>query len=178
MDAEAQAIEEIFAGRYQELVGRARAIVRSEADAEDAVQDAMLSLVTAPHVLSTVEQIGAWLITVVRRRCVDIIRRDSTRRDHEAASGLEDLFEGADPSELVESERFARALAREVEALPGDLRTAFVENALDGLTFERMSERSGVPMGTLMARKKKAVDTIREKLGRQGLLPPPGKEMP
>ncbi|MBW2261269.1 MAG: hypothetical protein JRG91_04780, partial [Deltaproteobacteria bacterium] len=70
-------------------------VLRSEADAEDAVQEAMLSLLAAPHVLTTVEQLGAWLFTVVRRRAVDIIRKDSTRRLREQESGLDELFEGA-----------------------------------------------------------------------------------
>ncbi|MBW2263397.1 MAG: hypothetical protein JRG91_15640, partial [Deltaproteobacteria bacterium] len=61
--ADAQAIEEIFAGRYREMLARARGVLRSEADAEDAVQEAMLSLLAAPHVLTTVEQLGAWLFT-------------------------------------------------------------------------------------------------------------------
>lgn len=169
-DADAQAIEEVFTGRYEELVARARAVLRSEADAEDAVQDAMLSVLTGPSVMTSVERIGAWIVTVVYRRSVDIIRRDSRRRDREESSGLEEISSGPDPSETMEGEVFASAVAREIDALPEEQRSVFVQNALDGMTFRQMSEMSGIPMGTLMARKKKAVDRIRDRLRRQGFM--------
>jgi len=66
-------LADILVGHSTEMLGRARRIARSEADAEDAV-------LRAPHVRGAVERLGAWLLALVRRRCADIVREE-TRPD-------------------------------------------------------------------------------------------------
>jgi RNA polymerase sigma factor (sigma-70 family) len=166
----AHPVAELFAEHGREILGRARRLLRSDADAEDAVQEVMLSLVRAPHVLAAVERVGGWLLALVHRRCVDLVRGDRRRGKKEAGTGIEDLFPGTDPAELAEREELCRAVARAVDALPEKLRWAFVRNELEEKTFREMSEESGVPMGTLMARKARAVDRLRAKFMRQGFV--------
>ena len=163
-------VAEIFAEHGRRLLRRARRVLRSDADADDAVQEVMLALVRAPHVLGAVERIGSWLLALVHRRCVDLVRRGRRREETEAAAGDEDLVPGANPAALAESDEICREIARAVDSLPDELRWAFVRNALEEATFREMSEESGVPMGTLMARKAKAVAILRERIGRRGLV--------
>jgi RNA polymerase sigma factor (sigma-70 family) len=164
----AQAIEELFSERYGDMLARARAVLSSDEDARDAVQDAVLSVLGGPSVLASIENVGSWLMTLVYRRCVDIIRRESRRRTRE--EGLADLVDGIGPVEEARGDELAAAVARAVEALPPEQRSAFVENALEGRTFREISDATGIPMGTLMARKKKAVDAIRVRLEKEELL--------
>ncbi len=162
----------IFESHAKDMLRRARRVLRTEGDAEDAVQEVMLALLRAPHVLAAVERIGAWLYTLVRRRCIDVIHEDERRGSKEAAAGaevgLDDLLEGEDPAELVGREEVCRAIARALDGLPANLRWAFIANALEGRTFRQMSAESGVPMGTLMARKAAAAKIVREELRRRG----------
>jgi len=170
--ADTPAIAAIFAEYGDQLVARARRVLGSEADAEDAVQEVMLTLLDAPHLLSTVDRLGGWLLTMARRRAIDLVRSDARRTARESSDAVEELFAGVpDPAAWMERDEVARAVARAVEELPHAQRAAFVANALDGRTFKEISEETGVPMGTLMARKKKAVDHIRTRLSKQGLLP-------
>lgn len=163
-------IAEIFAEYGDRLAARARRVLGSEADADDAVQEVMLTLLDAPHLLSTVDRLGGWLLTMVRRRAIDLVRSESRRSARE--TGVEELFSGVpDPDAWMERDEVAREVARAVEELPDAQRAAFVANALEGRTFKEISEETGVPMGTLMARKKRAVDAIRARLGKRGLLP-------
>ena len=99
---------------------------------------------------------------------VDIVRKDTRRKRREAEVGIDDLFEHDDPGKLMERTEFANAVADAVRRLPKNQREVFVQNALEMKTFKEISEATGAPMGTLMARKKKAVDTIRGRLNRQG----------
>jgi RNA polymerase sigma factor (sigma-70 family) len=168
-DPDTPTIDVILNGYYPSLVRRARQVLRSDADAEDAAQEVLLQLVKAPHILGGVERLGAWLYTLVYRRCVDIVRGGVRRRDRETRAGAEELFAGRDPEEMMEREEVCAAVARAVDDLEAPLRFAFVENVLEGRTFRQISKQSGIPMGTLMARKKKAVDQIRRQLRRQGL---------
>ena len=171
--ADAPAIATLFVEYGDQLVARARRVMGSEADAEDAVQEVMLTLLDAPHLLATVESLGGWLLTMARRRAIDLVRSDARRSAREASDTVEDLFAGVpDPAEWMERDEVAHAVANAVEELPHAQRAAFVANALDGRTFKEISEETGVPMGTLMARKKRAVDHIRGRLRQRGLLPP------
>jgi len=169
--------EQDLAGRFGErggvLVRAARRLLGSEADAEDAVQDAMVALLAAPQLLSVIENAGGWLYTLVRRRCADLLRRESVRRSEERESALEELLDDAlDAGEQLERQELVEAVAAAVKRLEEPLRFAFVENALEGRTFKEISAQSGIPMGTLMARKKRAVEAIRNELHQRGLMPP------
>jgi len=168
--ADSTAIADAFADYGEEMKSRARRVMGSEADAEDAVQEVMLTLLDAPHLLSAVDRLGGWLLTLVRRRAIDLVRSDSRRKQREAV--VEELFAGADdPAALMERDEVALAVAEAAEQLSDSQRAVFVAHALEGRTFKEISQETGVPMGTLMARKKKAVDSIRARLRRQGLIP-------
>jgi RNA polymerase sigma factor (sigma-70 family) len=173
VDSTSSTAAHLFETYGERLVRRARSILRSEHEADDAVQDVMLSVMEAPYALPNVESLLGWLYTLVRHRCVDIIRRDVRRKAREeAAASMEDLFTGTeDPAALMEQDEVASVVANAIDHLPGPQRDAFVMNALDGLTFREISARTGVPMGTLMARKKRAVTLIRRHLARAGILP-------
>lgn len=165
-------IADLFVEHVDAMVSRARRVLGTEADAEDAVQEVMLALLSGPHVLASVDRVGAWLLTLARRRAIDLIRSDSRRRQRECAQGIDELFASADdPDELLRRDDVARLVADELEQMPAPLREAFVRTALDGATFRELSEQSGEPMGTLMARKKRATDRIRERLRRAHVLP-------
>lgn len=166
----APALAEVLVGEYPALLQRARRALRSDADAEDAAQEAMLAVLRAPHLLAGVERLGAWLSQLVYRRAVDIIRGNVRRRAGDADAGLAELFAGDDPEELMARDEVCAAVAAAIDELPPELRFAFVQNALEDRTFQEMSAQSGIPMGTLMARKQKAVELIRSRLRRQRLL--------
>jgi len=164
-------IAELFREHARGLLGRARRVLGSRGDAEDAVQDVMVALLESPNVLESVDRIAGWLYTLVRRRAIDILRSESRRRRREGGDLVEELLDRAtDQATALESEELASALADAIRELPEPLRDAFTANAIDGITFRELSDRTGVPMGTLMARKKRAADRIRDRLRRDGLL--------
>ncbi len=110
-------VAELFGVNGTVLVRAARGLVRSEADAEDAVQDTMVAVLSSPHLLSVVENVGGWLYTLVRRRCVDILRRQNIRRNGEGGD-LEALFEQAlDVREQLERQELVTAIADGVKHL-------------------------------------------------------------
>jgi RNA polymerase sigma factor (sigma-70 family) len=160
---------EVAAGHVPELLRHARRFARSEADAEDAVQEVLLAVVRAPHVLGAVERLGSWLVTLVRRRCADIVREDRRRAELERRA-MDGCAGGEGPSGGDEADELCRDVARAVRELPEDLRAPLVGNVLGGKTFRELSSETGVPMGTLMARKARAVELVREKLRRRGLV--------
>jgi len=164
-------VAEVFEEYRERLVARAQRILRSETEADDVVQEVMLGIMEAPDILPTVESMIGWLYTLVRRRCVDLVRSDRSRKAREENAGIEALLNGTpDANELMDDAEVIEAVAVAVDALPAPQRHAFVANVLDGKTFREISAETGEPMGTLMARKKRAVDAIRVRLQEQGII--------
>ncbi len=155
---------------YPALLKKARYLLHEEADAEDVVQDVVLSLLDAPNLLQGVERLGAWLQTVVHRRCVDFIRGKVRRRTHLEQQRQQQSEALPDQGDNLESEALAEALESAILSLNEDLRFAFVEQAIKEKTFAEISAESGIPTGTLMARKQRAVAAMKATLHDQGWL--------
>ncbi len=168
IDSEPGFVERLLGQHRDSLLARARWILRSEADAEDVVQEAMLAVLQGPHLLAGVESALGWLLTLVQRRAVDLLRRDSRRRRAEADDEVAALLYPGDAEDPERSEAAAQAIAAALAELPPEQAAAFAGSALEGRTFRELAARSGTPPGTLMARKKRAVDHIRARLREQG----------
>ena len=153
------------------LLRTARRVLRDHTEAEDIVQGVLESVVSAPNLIEDVENVAAWLATLVFRRSVDILRKLSRRRFLNEAE-IEHLPD-SDPfvPEILEEKETLDAIASAVESLPPELRYAFEGNVLDGKTFRQLAEESNIPMGTLMTRKQRALKLIRNELTRKGILP-------
>ena len=68
------------------------------------------------------------------------------------------------PDKLYLRERLKEALVEALTALPKPQREVFMMHELEGISFKEMSEASGVPMGTLLTRKKYAVEALKKAL--------------
>jgi RNA polymerase sigma factor (sigma-70 family) len=131
--------------------GLALRVVRDPALAEDAVQEAFLSLWrTAGRFVPERARAGTWLLTLVHRRAVDLVRREERRR----AEPIESAPEAADASAeeapwlRLERERVQAALAR----LPDPQREAIELAYYGGFTQAELADRLGQPLGTIKSR--------------------------
>ncbi len=57
-------------------------------------------------------------------------------------------------------------LQRALADLPASQRDVFVANELEGISFKQMAAKSGLPINTLLARKRYAVLFLRSRLQR------------
>lgn len=150
-----EVLDVLEANRAQ-LLSRARRLLHEDARAEDVVQDVALLALSAPNIFEDVENVAAWLSTVVTRRSIDLLRRLVKGRTVEKAATEEEGHDEPDTEERT------RELERAVAALPEPLRYVVEGNVLQGKPFRVLSQESGLPMGTLMARKQRAVALLRE----------------
>ena len=51
-----------------------------------------------------------------------------------------------------------------LDELPENQRDVFIKNEFEGISFREMSEESGIPINTLLSRKRAAVLALREEL--------------
>ena len=151
--------------RYRRVAyGLAVRILRDEALAEDVLQEAFLAVWrSAPRFMPERGKASTWLLTLVHRRAVDVVRREERRRAEPLADGHE---YGAEPSAAddawlrLERERIQNALSR----LPDRQREAIELAYFGGFTQSELAERLGEPLGTIKSRMFAGLARLRELL--------------
>ncbi|MBN2207167.1 MAG: RNA polymerase sigma factor [Candidatus Aminicenantes bacterium] len=144
------------------LIGyvRRRIDEAADQDAEDIVQDVIVSLFDRADPTVPIQNLAAFVYRSLRNRIIDRFRK---RR--ETAELPEDLRDpGPDP--LAETER-QEALERMFSAMDGlspDDKGILLATEFEGRSFKDLAEEWGVPLGTLLARKSRALDKIRKQL--------------
>jgi RNA polymerase sigma factor (sigma-70 family) len=139
--------QEWLAERFEQHRSRLRAVayrmLGSLAEADDAVQDAWLRVSRADT--SDVENLGAWLTTVVARVALNMLRSRSTRReqplDVHLPDPVVDPVDGTDPEhEVMLAESVGLALLVVLETLSPAERLAFVLHDMFGVPFEQIAQ--------------------------------------
>ncbi len=131
-----------FEAHRRRLQAIAYRILGSLTEAEDAVQEAWLRLARVD--VDSVDNLGAWLTTVVSRLCLDMLRARGSRREElagsQVADQVADLDPGDDPEqEALLAEEVGRALLVVLDRLGPAERVAFVLHDMFGLPFEEIS---------------------------------------
>jgi RNA polymerase sigma-70 factor (ECF subfamily) len=161
---EAEALAELY-DRFGRLAyGLALRIVRDPALAEDAVQEAFLTVWRSAARFSPERaKASTWILTFVHRRAVDLVRREERRRseplpeDEEAAS--------APATDEVAWLRLERERVQEaLRALPGPQRETIELAYYGGFTQSELAERLGQPLGTIKSRMFAGLGRLRELL--------------
>jgi len=131
--------------RYQnQAMAHAVSILGNRTDAEDALQEAFLDAYRALDRFDEGRSFYPWFYTILRNRCWKLmVSRD---RDDQAAQNVEILASsGGNPDRALALEE---ALAR----LQAESREILTLRHLDGLSYEELSVRLGIPIGTVMSR--------------------------
>ena len=158
------ALAELYDRYGRAAYGLAVRVLRDEALAEDAVQDAFLSVWRgASRFIPERAKASTWIMTLVHRRAVDLVRREERRRadplpETEPDSGGPSA---ADSTWLhLERERVQAALRQ----LPDQQREAIELAYYGGFTQSELAERLGEPLGTIKSRMFAGLARLRELL--------------
>ena len=109
---------------------------------------------------------STWLLTLVHRRAVDLVRREERRR----ADVLDEsapVASGDSTDEAAEVRAQRRAVQAALAQLPPDQREALELAYYGGLSQSQLAERLGIPLGTVKSRMFTALATLRDLLGSQ-----------
>jgi RNA polymerase sigma-70 factor (ECF subfamily) len=143
--------------------GLAFRILRDRTLAEDAVQEAFLAVWRSADAYKRERaKPSTWILTVVHRRAVDLVRREARRRGEPLESAPEPSTGPADEDAVLRDRRAAVQAA--LTELPGDQRQALELAYYGGLTQSELAERLGVPLGTIKSRMFAGLGRLRELL--------------
>ena len=144
--------------------GLALRVLRDERHAEDAVQEAFLQVWrSAATFRAERAKASTWILTLVHRRAVDLVRREERRQadpltDDSAAIAPEETDEAA--WLRFERERVQAALKQ----LPDMQREALELAYYGGFSQSELADRLGVPLGTIKSRMFAGLARLRELL--------------
>src|SRR5689334_3493085 len=161
-----QALAELYDRFGRVAYGVALRVLRDAALAEDAVQDGFLTAWrTAAGFDPARGKASTWLLTLVHRRAVDVVRREERRR----ADVLDDapIASGDATDESVEIRDERRRVQAALAKLPPDQREALELAYYGGLTQTELAERLGVPLGTIKSRMFTALSRLRDLLAEE-----------
>ena len=152
------AFGELFLRHRRQLHRLARLTTRSPEDAEDALQDAMLSAHRSAGAFRHDAAVGSWLHRIVVNACLDRLRRANAR----PTAPLEDVYPVADRTAQVET---AIMVQRALLRLPVEQRAAVVAVDMQGYSIADTARLLGVAEGTVKSRCARARARLAELLG-------------
>ena len=146
--------------------------VARAADAEDILQEVFYQLAGS---LTPVEQVGSWLFTVARNKITDQHRKKKPdlfadlyggKNEDTDEPGLSFILPGDtdSPESVYVRTMFWEELDRALQELPPEQKEAFILHEIEGLPFAEIAQLTGVPVNTLLSRKRYAVLNLREQL--------------
>jgi RNA polymerase sigma-70 factor, ECF subfamily len=157
------ALGELYDRFGRTAYGLALRILRDDALAEDALQEAFLSVWrTASRFVPERARAGTWILTLVHRRAVDLVRREQLRRAEPLEAAPEPAGGSAEASAWLqlEGERIRSALRQ----LPDPQRETIELAYFGGFTQSELAARLGQPLGTIKSRMFTGLARLRELL--------------
>jgi RNA polymerase sigma-70 factor (ECF subfamily) len=162
---EEAALGELYDRISRVAYGLALRVLRDERHAEDAVQEAFLQVWrNAASFRPERAKASTWILTLVHRRAVDLVRREERRHTEPITDDTPLPAAGERTDEAAwlrfERERVQKALGQ----LPDVQREALELAYYGGYSQSELAERLGVPLGTIKSRMFAGLARLRELL--------------
>ena len=178
---EAAALELLIARYDARLYRVAYQITRNEADAQEVVQDAFLTVVRKIHTFEGRAALSSWLYRVAANAA--LIKRRARREDREVPlepelpAFLPDGHRAGNPRVLatdwsqtpeasVQNQQTREILQRAIDRLPDRYRTVLILREVEGLSNEAIAAAIGDTVGAVKSRLHRARMSVREELTR------------
>jgi RNA polymerase sigma factor (sigma-70 family) len=171
------AFEALMRRYNQRLYRLARAALRDEAEAQDALQEAYLSAYRSIGQFRGEAALSTWLSRLVLNECFSRIRRRARRENvvpmstPTSATEHEMSSVPAPDSELPDRTlgraQMRALLERKLDDLPEQFRLIFVMRSVEELSVEETAQSLGIPEATVRSRHFRAKSMLREALAQE-----------
>lgn len=144
------------------LVGYVRRRIddAGDEDAEDIVQDVIVNLFDRADPTVPIQNLAAYIYRALRNTIIDRLRK---RRETVALSDAV-MASGEGPLQEVEKGEMLDLVFEAMDKLSAGEKALILATEFEGRSFKDLAEEWDVPLGTLLARKSRALDKIRKQL--------------
>lgn len=176
------ALQHVMRRHNQTLYRTARSILKDDAEAEDAVQEAYVLAYRAMDRFRGDAKLSTWLIRIVvnvaiRRarklsrsaEVIDLVADPAESRDTGGESVEADMNDSApeQPERAALRAETRRLIEDKIDRLPDAFRAVFVLRAIEEMTVDETAVCLGIPEATVRTRYFRAKGLIREALARE-----------
>ncbi len=166
--------ERLMRQHNQRLFRVARSIMRDDADAEDALQDAYVQAYRKLGDFRGESELSTWLTRIVINQALMRVRkrtRDRVVVPFSPAEGGAPAMDVADdqaesPSDSALRAEVRKVIERRIDELPEAFRTVFVMRDVEEMTARETADALGIPEATVRTRHFRARALLREALDR------------
>lgn len=166
--------------RYNQRLYRvARSILRNDADAEEAVQEAFYRAYRAMSKFRGDAALSTWLVRIVVNESNKRLRKinrlstwmefnsDFKRNDVTVDDTMDELLSSDQPEPALMRAQTRRLLESRIDGLPDAFRSVFVLRAVEELSVDETAVCLGIPPATVRSRYFRARGLLRKALKRQ-----------
>ncbi len=154
---------------YSKLVNYTRKQLREVflfADPEDIVHDVALNIYSKVDLNTPIENLAGYFYRSIKNKITDYQRslkftpKSLDENQQTFPENNEDEVNEKEIRELHETLKDNLMLA--IDKLKPEQRLVLLKTEFEGISFNRLSEKWGIPMGTLLARKHRAIANLRK----------------
>ena len=171
------AFERIMRKNNRLLFRTARSILKSDAEAEDALQEAYLRAWRALSTFRADSKLSTWLVRIVinealgrlrRRKSAQVIPLESVMEsfDRQSQESSEEDDPNREPDRLAMRSQVRQLMEARIDLLPEAFRTVFMLRAVEELSVEEVATALEIPEATVRTRFFRARSLLRESLSR------------
>ena len=165
-----EAFGELVSRHERAMLAVARAYLVSIADAQDAVQDALVKAFRALDQLEDGRKFSGWLLRTTVNTCLNMIRSRTDKvslADFATTVSIRSRVGQAilTPSTLASEAERSEQLQAAIGRLPEGQRIVVMLRYGEGMRYEQIADYLGVPLPTVQGRLRRAKSALREMLG-------------
>jgi RNA polymerase sigma factor (sigma-70 family) len=157
---------ELIRKSSRNLYGIAFRILRSQEDAEDAVQEVFIKLWKQGNKIDEYNNIEAMAVTMLKNYCIDQIRKDKHFvRDEQEKQDLKNV-DNSSPYQLMENSETENILYHIIDQLPDVYKNAIRLKEMEELSYEEIAGKTGQNINTLRVVISRARKLIRDEFNK------------
>ena len=149
-----------------------RRMCGSDEDAQEAAQDAFLSLWRSAKSFRGDASLSTWLYRLATNACIDLLRRNKRGGERVSLDDEETTFELVDesplPEQALERKETQRLIEEGLAALPEDYRAILLLREAEGLSYAEIAEAMHMELGTVKSRISRGRVLLRNYLSASG----------
>ncbi|WP_117880732.1 RNA polymerase sigma factor [Aureibaculum luteum] len=160
-------LKDFFGREYQSLKRYVNTKISDTAnrDAEDIIQDVALKLFSGADRYAPINNVAGFVYRSIRNKIIDVLRTSKPTRSVAIDNNLLELAEVFNnTSDDYTSEKMILILKECIQQLKPAYKDIIVAVDFEGYTYKEISNETGIPEGTLMSRRHRAIGILYKKI--------------
>lgn len=160
-------LKDFFGREYHSLKVYVNTRIKDTANrtAEDIIQDVALKLFSGADRYGPINNVTGFVYRSIKNKIIDVMRTSKQNHTIEVDDNFLELAEMIhQPSNEYTSEEAIKVLKKNIAQLKPAYRNIIIAVDFEGYTYKEISIETGIPEGTLMSRRHRAIGILYKKL--------------